>query len=305
MHVGPDPHQGTEADHQREREQEVHQIRGHHRRREHLRGEPHLGQQVAPVADGARPGPDGGREPDPGQEAHEEEVGVVGDVALLDDAEDQRVHRHEEQRVHERPEEAQGRAAVARLQLALRQVPEERAVLPELLEALGHLRAFPVRRRGRGGRRGGFAAAGFSALLAFSASSASTRARQPDHLRRELGREVPHLRVEQPLPPQRLVDEQLAGPPEEPLRRHHTLTEPGAMRGDGQPHRGVLVLLERPDQERQRLEQGLRLVVHRQRVLADAARLEPLARGVEQGARVDVPSEQLHRAFTIASISSR
>ena len=90
---------------------------------------------------------------------------------------------------------------------------------------------------------------------------------------------------------------------------HFAATTPspqaGPVGGDGQPHRRVLVLLQRLHQERQRLEHRLGLLVHRQRVLADAARLQPLACGVEQGPGVDVPSEQLHPAFTIASISSR
>ena len=84
------------------------------------------------------------REPGPRQDAaeHEQRVGLElrRCVPGMHDGEDERVDQQQQQRVDERPEEAEHRAAVARLQLARDQALDEAAVAEQVGEVGEHRR---------------------------------------------------------------------------------------------------------------------------------------------------------------------
>ncbi len=84
-----------------------------------------------------------GREPRPGQQAAEEEQGV-GLRAFAAERVDhvrehERVDRQKHQRMHERPQKAEDRAPVARLQFTLDERTNQQAVLQEPSERMPHL----------------------------------------------------------------------------------------------------------------------------------------------------------------------
>ena len=86
-----------------------------------------------------------GGEPGPGQDAVEQEQGVelgageAGHAAAADDeAEDDGVDQHQQQRVEQAPEEAEHGAAVARLQLARDQGEDQLAVADDFFQFFDH-----------------------------------------------------------------------------------------------------------------------------------------------------------------------
>ena len=134
----------------RQAEEEVHEIGEHRDDRQHLGREQHLLDQV-PARD-QHVGRLGQRraEPGPRQDAAEEEQPVGTDVLRVlrrhDDGEHERVHQQQEQRVEERPEEPEDRAAVARLQVAGNEGLDEAAVVQQGAEVVEHRVAAPAAR---------------------------------------------------------------------------------------------------------------------------------------------------------------
>ena len=134
----------------RQAEEEVHQVGQHRDDRQHLGREQHLLDQVA--ARDEHVGRFGERraEPRPRQDAAEEEQPVGPDVLRVlrrhDHGEHERVHQQQQQRVEERPEEAEDRAAVARLEVARHERLDEAPVLQQGAEVVEHRVAAPAAR---------------------------------------------------------------------------------------------------------------------------------------------------------------
>ena len=107
------------------------EVRADDGERHELAREPRLPDQVRVVEHRARRRLQRRGDECPDGETREQEQRVVVDVRegrVPDDAEDEQVDAHQQQRVRHRPDDAERRAAVLRLQVAPEEVPEELAV---------------------------------------------------------------------------------------------------------------------------------------------------------------------------------
>ena len=115
----------------RQREQQVHEVGEHRHDRQELGREDGAPDEAGGGHQRGRPFDQRGRQPDPRKEPADQEEGVrlgPGGARLEDDAEDEGVDREQQQRLDERPEEAEDRPAIARLQLTQGERGQQSAV---------------------------------------------------------------------------------------------------------------------------------------------------------------------------------
>ena len=115
----------------RQREQEVDEVGEHRHDRQQLGRKDGAPDEAGGGHQRGRPLDQRGRQPDPRKEPADQEERVrlgAGGARLEDDAEDEGVDREQQQRLDERPEEAEDRAAIARLELAQGERRQQAAV---------------------------------------------------------------------------------------------------------------------------------------------------------------------------------